>query len=247
MSAGERRISFLAHMGMEPMRMVTEKRPFGGPYIRFLRFLDVSYNSYENGAILGRAWGGKLPLLARMLVATADEGQGMGVIADAQEASRKRLEDFGEEEPKSFFELIVRGEYSRLGVSIDGSCDIGKVTAVKKISDIRKIDVIKKVAAIKKVADARISLSQAEPYIKYLTLEGIGFGSCLPELTEKMYKSFHEDIDMETWPYYRSLGLELPEEPPIVTLEEQEKAVLLLVGSYAYAYFPELMKPLDLH
>ncbi len=118
-------------------------------------------------------------------------------------------------------------------------------------SDLRKVPTINKAAAIKeavgieKAAHGTVALRQAELYIRYLTLEGIGFGSCLPELTEKMYRSFHDNIDMETWSYYRA-RLDLPEEPPVVSLEEQEETVLLLVGNYALAYFPELIEPLGL-
>ncbi|HEX74043.1 MAG TPA: hypothetical protein G4N93_02720 [Dehalococcoidia bacterium] len=101
-------------------------------------------------------------------------------------------------------------------------------------------------AKIMKIADEKVPLEKAEPSIKWFGLEGIGFGSSFPELTEKMYKNSYEDIDMDVWAKHRAHGLVIPEEPTPISLEEQEKIVLQIVAAYASKCYPELLDALDL-
>lgn len=77
-------------------------------------------------------------------------------------------------------------------------------------------------------------------------LEGIGFGSSFPQLTEKMYRNLHESIDMDVWSKWRAHGLAIPEKPTQMTLEEQEALILQMVAAYTSEYYPELLDLLDL-
>jgi hypothetical protein len=76
---------------------------------------------------------------------------------------------------------------------------------------------------------------------------GLGFGSSFPELTVKMYKNTYENnIDMNEWAEARSFGLNLPEKPDFIPLEERENEILQTVASYTNEYYPELLDQLDL-
>ena len=89
-------------------------------------------------------------------------------------------------------------------------------------------------------------LKEVESTIKYGMVEGIGFGSLLPDLPETMYRESNDDIDIEAWELWKESGLEIPESPTVVSLEEQEQTLLSMVATYAQAYFPELIEPLKL-
>ena len=100
---------------------------------------------------------------------------------------------------------------------------------------------------LKKVFMEKFPLKEAESIIKELGLEGIGFGSCFPELTEKIWRRTYESIDMDKWSKYRSSGLVLSEKPPKMNLEEREQMVLKMVAAYVSEHCPELIDPLELH
>lgn len=94
--------------------------------------------------------------------------------------------------------------------------------------------------------DEKFPLEKVEPIIKMFGLEGIGFGSSFPELTEKMYGNAYEDIDMDAWSKHRAHGLAISEKPTIISLEEQEETVLQMLAAYMAEYYPELLDPLGL-
>jgi len=77
-------------------------------------------------------------------------------------------------------------------------------------------------------------------------LEGVGFGSSFPELTEKMYINTYEKVNLDNWARGVAAGIDIPAQPEIVSLEEREEAVLLIVAVYTADYYPELLDPLDL-
>jgi len=216
-------IGFLA---MPRVTKVANKPFFGEPYIPFGSFMIVCSLLYQNGAILGRARSDKLTILAKIF--PTDPGKENSFINELQNKARKRLEEYMKElekEPTSFRHLFfVLLESKKLGLSL---AHIDFKTRLE-------------------VCGEKWSLKQAKPYIKMVGLEGIGFGSCFPELTEKMYRYEHESIPMDVWSRWRAAGLDLPEKPAITTLEEQERVVLEMVAAYTSEYYPELLGPLDL-
>ena len=54
-----------------------------------------------------------------------------------------------------------------------------------------------------------------------------------------------ESVDMDLWSEMKAIGVNLPEEPTPISLEEQEKTVLQMVATYTSEYYPELLDPLD--
>ena len=51
---------------------------------------------------------------------------------------------------------------------------------------------------------------------------------------------------MNEWAEARSYGLNIPEKPDFIPLEEREKEILAIVAGYTSEYYPELLDPLDL-
>jgi hypothetical protein len=150
-----------------------------------------------------------------------------------QEKSKQRLEKFETEvgkQPDRFDEFILFRELESAGLSVKDAFEAYRQGNRK----------------IMKAYDKRVSLKEAEPTIKMFTLEGIGFGTFFPELTEKMYRNAYEKIDADAWSEARAHGLAISEKPTIISLEEQEQTVLGMVAAYTAEYYPELLDPLDL-
>jgi len=217
--------TLIGFLGMAPVMKATRTRLFGGPYIPFGSFLLVCSFLYENGAILGRAKSDKLTVLAKLF--PADPGKEERFINELQNVAQERLNEYKrefEKEPSSFLDIFYLLELKKVGLSLADT----------------------NLKTIRKASEEKYSLKQAEPYIKMFGLEGIGFGSSFPELTEKMYRKGHENINMDVWAEMREHGADFPEKPTIITLEEQEKLVLEMVAAYTSEYYPELLDPLDL-
>lgn len=77
-------------------------------------------------------------------------------------------------------------------------------------------------------------------------VDGVGFGARYPDLTEAVYRRSYEQIDVDSWRRARAAGLDIPEHPEKVTLEERQHEVLLEVSWFASEYYPELVEPLGL-
>jgi hypothetical protein len=86
---------------------------------------------------------------------------------------------------------------------------------------------------IDKIDKKKIPLERAVLIIENLLLEGIGFGSSFPELTDKMVRAETASLpELTTQPQLR--------------LEEREKMVIYWLEEYAKEYYPELLEPLNL-
>ncbi len=215
----------MGFLGIPIVTKVTKTRTFGGPYIYFGGFLMVCSYLYENGAILGRARSDKLTILAKLF--PADLGKEENFINELQNIAQKRLNEYEREfqkEPSSFFDIFYLLELKKVGLSLADT----------------------NLKTLKKALEEKCSLKQFEAHIKMSGLEGIGFGSCFPELTARMYKNYHENIDVDKWSEARAHGLTIPEEPTRISLQEQEETVLQMTAAYASEYYPELLDPLDL-
>lgn len=223
-------LTLMAFLGMGPVQQVLKKGVFGGPYLHFADLVNVSGFLYQSGALLARA---KLDRLATLAELFAKPGSENDAINWAQTTAKARLNDYidsFEEQPNSFTTMVYYTEYKKVGILIPliGMANINTRTN-----------------QIKKVAFTKMPLKGVGPQIKKSMLEGIGFGSSFPELTEKMYRS-NEEIDLDEWSQARKFGLNIPEKPEIITLEEQEEILLSMVAAYTQEYFPHLVAPLGL-
>jgi hypothetical protein len=217
--------TLMGFLGMVPVQKMMKKPLFGESYIPFGATLFVCSFLYENGAILGRARSDKLTILAKLF--PADPGKEERFINEWQNVAQERLNEYKrgfEKEPSLFLDIYYLLELKKVGLSLADT-------------DLK---------TLRKASEEKILLKEAEPIIKMSGLEGIGFGSRFPKLTEKMYRKGHENINMDVWTEMREHGSSLPEKPTIITLEEQEKLVLQMVAGYTLEYYPELLDPLDL-
>lgn len=222
--------TLIGFIGIPIVTKVAKTRFFGGPYIRFYNMFEVISYLYMAGAILGRARRSKLSILAKMISIPGREKEFLNWL---QKQAKERLEKFRSEvgkEPDTFNEFILLRELKEAGIGIEESFEAYQRGDMSMM----------------KAADEKVPLKDAEPLIKSYQLEGIGFGSAFPELTEKLYRNTFEKVDRDSWVEARKYGLAISEEPTIISLEEQEEIVLQMVAGYASEYYPELLDLLDL-
>jgi hypothetical protein len=221
-----------------PLRMVVKKKLFGGRYLRLGDYFTMLAFQYETCALLGRALYDKLNILVRMLV--HEENRVDEFMKLLQEATSDRLNRFRNEvgeEPKSFYHFIAIKEFDSVLVSAFG-LPLGDIALFAAYSH--------QIREAKKLFDHKVPLEVATDKARIYGLEGIGFGGFFPELTERMYKNAYENVDMDMWTTARKMGVDIPEKPDYIPLEEREKPILTTTAVYAAEFYPELLDPLDL-
>ena len=197
---------------------MVEKGLFGGPYIRFSRFLELALFLFTTGVVLGRARHDRIEILARLLVAPEREGE----FADfLRHVGGERMQEYGRE-PESFVEFFMGTQLGRLGLTYPDS--------------------------LLQVAKQKVPLTkEVEQEFSAFCLEGMAFGASFPELAEAIWRQTYEKRHSESWARARRAGLDIPEEEETIPLEETEQEVLLQVAAYAHDYCPEFIEPLGLH
>ena len=219
-----------------PLKQALKKQLFGGRYLRFWDYFTFLNFQYESGAILGRAKRDRIDTLMNILVVPGTDAREFAAMMQKQ--ARERLEKFKKElgkAPDTFYEFIFRRELDRVLAAVGLNLD-------KVFEEYMRGD-----KEVVKVFDRKVSLKDAWPLIQAYGAEGIGFGGSFPELTETMYKNSSENINMDEWTEVRNkMGVDIPEVPDMLSLEEKEKSVLGLAAVYVAEFWPELLDPLDL-
>lgn len=237
----EERISLQGFIVWIPLKSMVRKTLIGKRYIHLATSLLSFHVEYETGAVLGRAMLDKLDILKKML---SIPGLNMAnVIKDAQEAGKKRLDEFKKEhgdEPETFSDFI----YWPLWEKATG-LSLGKLFKPSHIEN-RERERKRLSRTIQRKLGEKVPLEEAQPAISNFLLEGIGFGSAFPALTEKMYKNAYETIDVEWQSIWRALGRPCPDLETTIPLKEREEQLLQAVAAYTSEYYPELLDPLDL-
>ncbi len=210
------RVSLAEHLNMEAVGSLVEKKMFGGYEVRVGPFLMLSLWVFQKGAILGRALRDRLDILAKLL---AEEGRERNVCSFIREVAVKQVDDYGKE-PDSFYDFWMDTELKKL--------DFSDLNLMKQL--------------VKKKA----RLGEMLPKLDIWLVQGIGFGATFPELTERLWKEAYETYDPHSWAEARSYGLDIPQQPAPLPLEEMEQIVLSEVAEYANEFFPELVEPLGL-
>ena len=222
-----------------PLKQVVRKKLSRKRYITMFYYSRTLAFQYETGALLGRAMRHKLDILHKMLVKPGTDINRS--IAFIQSEAKDRLKKFTEEkgkEPDTFNDFIALKELEEaakvMGLSID--------------EDAYYQDPKSHLKNLGKLYSHEVALVDVYKNILNCSLYGIGFGSSFPELTVRMYKNTYENIDvnMKEWAEARSYGLNIPEKPDFIPLEEREKEILAIVAGYTGEYYPELLDPLDL-
>jgi hypothetical protein len=217
-----------------PLKLVIRERLFGKRYITMFDYSRTLAFQYETGALLGRAMRDKLDIFHKMLVKPGTDIKRN--IAFIQSEAKDRLKRFIEEkekEPDTFNDFIALKELEEAskatGLSIDN------IYSPKY-----------HLKGLKKLYGRELALDDVYTNILNCGLYGIGFGSSFPGLTVRMYKNSYEDINMNEWAKARSYGLNIPEKPDIIPLEEREKEILQIVAAYTAEFYPELLDFLGL-
>jgi len=220
-----------------PLGQAVRKKLFGKRYITMFHYAATLAFQYETGALSGRAMRDKLDIFHKMLVKPGTDINRS--IAFIQSEAKNRLKKFIEEEgkePDTFYDFIGLKELEKaskvMGISIDD--DYEYKNRKRHFKDLRKL------------WGHELALDDVYKNILNCSLYGLGFGSSFPELTVRMYKNSYEDINMSKWAEARSHGLDIPEKPDIIPLEEREKEILQIVAAYTAEFYPELLDPLDL-
>ena len=249
----EGQLTFIDFLGYKPVMALAKKSLFGKPYLTCNACCAVLASVYESAAVLGRARCEKLGLLEKILEAQTPR-LGTELMKSLQERAKERLDAFRNEagrEPHSFLEFIQVKQLEkaipdeklkRLWSAIYNTRRAGG-RETDQVRELRQLSFKSK--KVMKKLEMKVSLAGAEPAIRIFGREGIGFGSSFPQLTERMYRNLHENIDMLGLSEAGAHGLAIPDKL-IISLEEQEEEILQIVSVYTLRYWPEMLDPLDL-
>jgi len=227
----EGRLNVMGFFTQIMLRQVLGAQFFKEKHLRLISWVDILLTQYENGAIIGRARCNKLGILVKMLV--KNERKVDGLIKSLRDQAEEKLDRFRKEvgrEPESLTEIIHREIESTYGISMTDY-----VLAMTKGNKIEK-----------KIFNRKVLIEKSSMGLQMSWLEGLGFGSSFPELTEEMYRNDFENIDRDVWSKVRVAGLNIDEKPVVVSLEDREEGLLQVLAGYTAEYYPELLDPLDL-
>jgi len=225
-------------LGQFMMRVIVpdaiKKGLFGGPHILFPELVNICAYLFQSNAIIGRVRRNQIDLLAKLFT---EPGRESDLIPWLRERSRKQLSEYKDvfgEEPTGFQTFVTGLEYQTAGITLT----FGNAQLRGSFKDHMK--------QVEKQSKYKVPLDFADQKFQMTALEGIGFGIEYPDLTEQLYRGANENLDRESWDEARRAGLDIPQNPEVITLEEQEDIALSMVALYANEYYPQLVTPLDL-
>lgn len=217
-----------------PLKQVVQKSLLGGRWLtQYNFFLALSYQ-HESGALIGRAKSNKLGILEKMLGNPATKGE---IMQECRVRAKERLNGFKADigkEPDNFHEFILVREFE-------------KATSLRIPQCFTEAHVFKDKNMLKPFLK-KVPLDKVQNHLYTFGLEGIGFGSSFPELTERMCRNFYDEkINFDEWTEARTrFGLDIPDKPEEMTFKEREESILGAVAVYTQEFYPELLDSLDL-
>ena len=253
---------FLSHLALFRLHVHGKGFLEESYYILTYDYFLVLWFLYESGAILGRARRDCLDALEKTLV-IPNEGTGAPVcpsLKDCQFSAKERLRSYRDRfrrEPETFEEFIfIRESELAVGYNPHDACAAFHRGNKKplKLYD-------KKIPLIHRWDGCVPEREQKQRELREFILQGIGFGSIYPDLTEKMNRNYWDFIRADTewlsealsiyeshksrYKSRKSSEVEVPE-PKIMNLEEQERAILNVVEYWMEEHLSELADPLYL-
>lgn len=222
------------------LNKITRKPLFGRPYARAIDIIDVKEQLYSIGAALGHALRNKLDVLTKLLFVPGAKGyKANRIVSLCKKDAKKNLDEFISElgrEPHTFGDFV---SYRAVENFIRNRGGI-RLSAEDAVEAYTRGD-----RKIKKIFDEKVDSEGIERITTPLFWQGIQFGSSFPELTERMYQKARKEDD-DFWSRTGAHGLGIPETLKPWSLEETQRAVLIMVALYASEYYPELLDPLGL-
>jgi hypothetical protein len=176
--------------------------------------------------VLGHAYRNNLTSFAKLFSHPGHEAQ---IISLVQKLAREAVAAV-RSEPENFLVLAMFSERERIHARWHES----------GISDaqIRSLETHFKMPIDKAFNNLQVAIST-----------GIGLGSAMPELAERLWKNEHEgDIDPEKLERLRTAGLEIPDETPAtVTLADRRRHLTSRVDQFVAANRPDLLTEIKLN
>lgn len=220
--------------GEELGRLVEKRLLRRGYNVGLAPFLITGLSVFQKAALLGRARRDRLEILAEMFVgldALAGTRAQLGLPSQAARGRQWVVE---------YLRKVASDGMRYYGEEPESFLDLWLTSFAPPEVDFRDPE------KMRHLAKKRIRLGMALDWLDRWVLVGISFGATFPDLTEGLWRESYEEIDLRSWAEAREYGLDIPEQPTPLPLEDMEQQVLLEVAAYAMEYFPELVTPLGL-
>ncbi len=225
---------------------VVKEDASGKPYVYLFEYYMILQVIFESGAVLGRAMCNKIDKFRKMLLIPPTKDDALEKATKAAKAIFDAATKESGNEPSNFGDFIHGMLFKEaIGLSLRDCAEV-LMRDKKRFKEIQR--------TVEKKAQQKGSLSDNYDVLMLYGYWGIGFGIRFPELTEKMYRNLHENIDVDAYSKLRELGLlvpperglPIPEKPEVLSMEEREKELLQLLAAYTQEFYPELIDELEL-
>ena len=217
-------ISLATFLILGPLPKLMEKDILGKMYITFGRVLTLSCWLFEIGAVLGRFWIERVPIVVRMFEV---ESKQKYFTQYWSEQARNRLQLYGKQ-PNDFPTFVFETYMETF--------------THKKFEELELKELIK-------IGNSKLYHEQAQHRLRLaetFLIEGIMFGSKFSDLTHAMLVNQYEKVDIDSWEKARRYGVTLFEKPPQTSVAAREKEAIALARDYVSKYHPQLLSDLGL-
>ena len=187
--------------------------------------------AYETGALLGYRFREQMPTFAKLFCEPGHETELATYLKESTRAEMSRCQG----ESMTFFRL-------RWETDVAFTMEAMRRAGRTKLTDTGDFHLI---------AGERIRAVDVSPWLQTVTAKGIGLGSGLPQLMEKLWRNSYElpmgEEDVRAVAQLRAHGLELPQslaEPE--SLEAAQARAVSWIIPYISHHCPEMMQELGL-
>jgi len=225
------------HLGRIQLGSMVQKKLFGGYEVPLIQFLQVGFWLFLKGAVFGRARPDNLESIAKMFVGLDAVGT---LLAPSGVPGAENSEQWVFECLRKIAGDGMKYYRDHHGKEPEELLDLWLTSFAPPEADFRDL------GKMARLAKQKIRLGHALERCDFWLFAGISFGANFPKLTERMWRQSFETADRESWARAHQAGLDIPEEPTPLPLEEMEQKVLVEVATYVMEYFPELVDPLSL-
>lgn len=206
------------------LRDITKNDRGSDEYVLFSDYMVRAAFLFEIGAVLGHTFRDRLPIFVQLFAAPGAE---QNIISFLRELAVDRLAAL-DGKPTNFNAVYFAPEATQL-------IGILRRAGLTDASDWREMHKVASQAM--RVADISTQLQIAPP-------QGVGFGSCYPELTSDLLTS---EIDGAKYQELRTAGLAVPPTPPKAKIMPQRQEMALsMIRPYVQHARPDLLVALGL-
>lgn len=253
-------LTFVGFLIVLAIEKVVEQRFTGSSYIRLWNYLWVERFLYESGALLGYAKRDELDALEQALAIPDDNhfvsryNPPILSIGDSQDKAKKRLHEYQQRfgtEPDTFAKFLFRERFTPIVMCLM----TGLPVAYENVKELSKtLNNFEQHLRLRLPVEMFYD-NHYEPKRKVdkqemqnFFLEGVGFGSYSPNLTQKMSTNYYRYMrrSIDWWFDVNEAGKLGTEKPKILSFKEQQDALLQLMAVWVREN-PELLESLALN